>query len=107
MTNVGYVSVVDKKRTDKNLTMRSRDRDSIRLLMDTIGHFDAEITEGGGTDYPYRIVLSREELKAILASQVDQLDYYNFKTEATRIRGRKYHDFLMNVWTESLKFERL
>lgn len=97
-TQHGFVSAVEK---DGSLQIRSRDRESLKSL----GFGRRRIKTGRGTDYPFRVYSTHEELKRILAKQVDEIHYENFKTQAHKVRGKTYASALGSVWTAMLRME--
>lgn len=103
-TPTGFISIVyrDNKGTEADVLVRSRDRASIQPLADFA---QAEIVLGEGVDYAYRAVVSRRDLKAWLAVQVDEIDYPNFKDRAYKVRGGSYVHALSQTWTASLQIE--
>lgn len=101
-TPTGFISAVAKRSNSTQLTVRSRDRQSLDGLVELAG---AKATIGEGTDYPYRVVVSREVFKFWLNRQVDDLDYSNFKDEAHRVSGYEYASVLGRVWTDNLALE--
>lgn len=101
-TPTGFISAVAKRSNSTILTVRARDRQSLSELVELTG---VPATVGEGTDYPYRVVVSRETFKFWLDRQVDELDYSNFKDEAHRVRGYEYASVLGRVWTDNLALE--
>ena len=101
-TPTGFISAVAKRSNPTELTVRARDRQSLNGLVELTG---APATIGEGTDYPYRVVVSRETFKFWLSRQVDDLDYGNFKDEAHRVSGYEYASVLGRIWHDSLSLE--
>ena len=101
-TPTGFVSAVSKSKTSATLTVRARDRQSLDELVQLSG---AKATIGDGTDYPYRVVVSREIFKYWLDRQIEDLDYSNFKNEAAAVRGYDYAHVLGRVWSANLDLE--
>lgn len=56
----------------------------------------SKIIEGGGTDYPFRIKISKDASVTTLAVLGEQIDYDNFKGA---VQDPAYHDALMGVWS--------
>lgn len=101
-TPTGFISAVAKRSNPTNLTVRARDRQSLDGLAELSG---ATATIGEGTDYPYRVVVSREQFKQWMSTQVDELDYSNFKSEAERVSGYEYASVLGQIWHAGLSLE--
>ena len=101
-TPTGFISAVAKRSNPTQLTVRARDRQSLDELVALTGE---KATIGEGTDYPYRVVVSRELFKFWLDSQVDDIAYSNFKDEAHKVRGYEYASVLGRVWSDNLALE--
>lgn len=101
-TPSGFVSAVAKSKNSTDLTVRGRDRQSLDELAALTGN---AVTIGEGTDYPYRVIVPREQFKSWLTQQVDDLDYGNFKSEAAAVRGYDYAHTLGKVWSANLELE--
>lgn len=104
MTADGFISVVEKPLEFGGppiLLARGRDRESlVRLFGDA-----SRIIENKGTDYPFRVITDRDEVKRIAARAIDDINYRNFKDEAKKRRGPEYAHALMGVWTAMLRLE--
>ncbi len=102
-TPTGFISAVAKDGTSTGpLTVRARDRRSLDQLAELCGQ---HVQFGGGTDYPYRLVITRGQFQSWLVAQLNHLDYANFKNEAYQQRGREYAHVLGAVWTTNLALE--
>lgn len=101
-TPTGFISAVAKSKNSADLTVRARDRQSLDGLVELSG---TKAALGGGTDYPYRVVVSRAVFTHWLTTQVAELDYSNFKNEAAAVRGYDYAHVLGRVWTDNLELE--
>lgn len=95
----GFVSAVADKNDPTSLVIRARDYASLRALCSGIGTPVKKIVHGGGTDYPFRLYCSREVFANYLRDAVLDIEYTNFKDEATAVRGRAYHDILLSIWS--------
>lgn len=92
MTNKAFLSVVDKSTQPGCLLVRARRREHLKAVFP-----DAKVRESFGTDYRYRADIPRSEVGAVIAKQIEGIDYTNFKDS---VAERKYHDALMGVWHE-------
>lgn len=113
-TKTGFVSIVEKAgdHEAQTVTVRSRDLESLEVMREDIYKLyeyelgEAEITKNAGTDYTYRMVITKEELRRYMVAIVDGIDYDNFKSEIVPNRknsggeesGKKWHDTLMKIW---------
>lgn len=103
MTTHGFTSAVMKRDKPGVLTVRSRDRESLEHVCEVLGITRKKaIFMELPSDYPYRMIVSKEGYKDYLCATVDAITYDNFKDEATVVRGKTYHDALMQVWVAML-----
>jgi hypothetical protein len=61
-----------------------------------------EIREFDGTDYAYRLFVSKSDWVQVLAGLAEELDYDNFKSEVARYQGHAgaaYEHSLHDVWS--------
>jgi hypothetical protein len=91
-TNKGFLSVVADRGNPEtgNLLVRSRDRNHLEELFP-----QAEIFSKTPSDYKWRAWISRSAVSKLMQSQVDSLNYTNFKNS---IPDDKYHDACVGVW---------
>jgi hypothetical protein len=91
-TSKGFISVVADKDDPENgsLLVRSRDRTHIIKLFP-----DAKVFSKTPSDYKWRAWISRSEVSALVQSQVNELNYTNFKNS---IEDDRYHDACLDVW---------
>lgn len=102
--NNAMISVVQHSTQPEVLHVRARVRGDLRLLFP-----DAKVTEtiGVGRDYAFRCDISRDELQAVLAAQVDQIDYVNFKSSIPADpAGTKRHSWYLDVWVASVRAQK-
>lgn len=99
-TTSGFVSAVQN--TDGKLAVRARDALS---LVDLAKLSESKILRTPTADYPYRVIIEREQLRTWLNSQIDDLDYPNFKSEVAIERGDEFAHALYPVWDAMHKVE--
>lgn len=107
ITNMGFFSVVEKPgdRGEGKLTVRGRARKDLEELSKRLPSSPA-VTEGGGTDYPYRVRVDREELATAAAQLVREIGYANFKNEVHARQGAKRAKVYGTVWGDLLAVEK-
>lgn len=94
-----YLSIVDKgDDTGRTLLVRARRAGDIEAVFP-----EAEVIEGGGTDYRYRARVDRELVAQSMADQVRSIRYPNFKAT---IKDRDRHDACIDVWSAMMRFQR-
>lgn len=92
-------------KTDPNvLVIRARVRADLEELNRLLPKAH-KIIVNGGTDYPYRLRVSREAWRQAVVTMTEAIDYTNFKDSVTVKQGRKRHDAYMRVWSAMLWLE--
>lgn len=114
-TSGGFVSAVSHRDDDNLLMVRARDELSLKVMKQGIEQMskpegtelvEIKIYSEGGSDYPWRAVVSKDIFGEWLKFEVTKyLNYPNFKSELTAQRGEVWHRAAMNVWTDMLAVE--
>jgi hypothetical protein len=91
-TKDAFVSIVaDKDNPDSgSLLVRARKKEHLEALFPYSRVFSAL-----GSDYAFRTWVSRDEVKAVMCREIDEVNYTNFKNS---IQDSEYHDAALNVW---------
>ena len=76
--NNGFISIVQDRNCADRLVVRSRRREILEMTFPT-----RAITVGGGTDYKYRVFVSKLEVAITLLDRILEIDYGNFKASVT------------------------
>lgn len=93
-----FLSIVDKgDPTGKTLLVRARRRGDIEAVFP-----EAVIIENAGTDYRYRARIGRNQVADVVARQVENIQYGNFKS-TVRDDGR--HRAYMDTWQAMMRFQ--
>jgi hypothetical protein len=93
-----FISIVDKgDSSGQTLLVRGRRKGDIERAFP-----DAEVIEGGGTDYRYRARIDREEVALRMADAVRGISYPNFKSS---VNEHDRHDAYMDVWGAMYRFQ--
>ena len=107
--NNGFLSVVKNtfsKDYSDEFVVRSRDKNHLLFYFP-----DKKISSYDGTDYQFRIYISKLELKIVINQYVDDIDYSNFKNSVKDpILKKIYHDFWTICWAifhKHYKFRKL
>lgn len=102
MTTGGFVSAVQDDADPNIVKVRSRDRKSLEPMVEAISRFGSgeapQIIVGEGTDYPYRVLISRTDYASWLLAEVDRLNYTNFKDALKSARGWDWADAAGKIW---------
>jgi len=94
-TETGFVSVV-RDVSEKDLFIaRARDKESLRGLSEAA---EVPVEATPLRDYPNRVHLSRKVFTDWLVTQVDELDYTNYKSRMWQTRGAEFAEPLHEVW---------
>lgn len=90
------------------------DADKVVLRFRTARHADAfaakfvpprRVTVSDDTDYRYRFEASRRELAAVVAREIDDLDYPNFKAAVQETENASYSTTLHEAWFAHYKMQ--
>jgi hypothetical protein len=101
-TSSGFISIVEKDAD--HLAVRARDALSLSSLVQSYG---VEIRSTPTADYPYRIFITKDQIKNWLSNQPGQIDYKNFKSEVSITRGKNFANALLKVWSAMHAIEDL
>jgi hypothetical protein len=104
ITNFGFFSVVEKseQKGTGTLTVRARVLADLQQLKDRYLPGMGSIQTGGGTDYRYRAVVSRDDVAEAFRRAIADIDYANFKNSVAASQGTArssvYHDVWDALW---------
>jgi hypothetical protein len=90
--NDSFFSLVSKNCSEGQLLVRARREGDIERVF---GRRHV-VTRDTCADYLYRAVISREEIKTVMAKEVDRIHYPNFKDS---VEAKDLHDAYMGVWS--------
>lgn len=115
ITPNGFFSAVAHVDDPDLLVVRSRVLADSEALRDFVNDRRAADPDAGdvkveayrGSDYPWRVICTRDEWKAWLVKEVDLINYTNFKNEVTKRQGQARHDVYSGVWGVLLRLEKL
>lgn len=103
MTPFGFFSIVCAQDTKggphpTDMLVRARRLEHINAIQKYYNL--PAIQKDGGTDYPYRITVPMHIVQDMIAKEVRDIHYTNFKDEAHRVgaKDKPYHQFLHSVW---------
>jgi hypothetical protein len=88
-TTKGFISVVADQNNPNNLLVRSRLPGELEAVVP-----GTRVKKTPDHDYLYRASVPREQLADILALQIENIDYDNFKNAA----GPRRHNLLFRIW---------
>jgi hypothetical protein len=101
-TETGFISAVRKSEYPNLVTVRSRDRDSLKPLADFAS---VDIAKSPNGDYPYRAFVDSGLFAQWLFEQAEAVSYSNFKSHIAKTRGYEYAHELGRVWSVMLSTE--
>lgn len=101
-TKNGFVSAVRKNEYPDFITVRARDRESLTGLAEFA---DAEIAKSPDGDYPYRTFVKPEVFADWVSEESFDIDYHNFKSKVSQVRGYEFVQALHDVWAAMLQVE--
>jgi hypothetical protein len=85
-----FLSIVSKDCGPVELLVRARRAGDIEKVFP-----DAKVIKSTNTDYAFRAVLPRSAVKAAIASQIDNINYGNFKNS---VEDTSLHAAYVGVW---------
>jgi hypothetical protein len=105
MTTDGFFSAVQHRDKPNMLLVRARSRADLEQLADRISINPSKILSTDNADYPYRVLLPKEQWAEYLLSATEDLTYPNFKSAVAKTNPERayiYHD----VWSALFEIER-
>ena len=95
-TETGFVSAVCTWADSNEVKVRSRDHQSLEPL---IAQYEVEVIKTPHADYPYRVIITKEQFGEFLISSLTLMDYTNFKSQVYATRGNEFSHALSSVWS--------
>lgn len=95
-SETGFVSAVQHRDDPNKFIVRGRDRKSLEPLAKMAR---AKIIENAGTDYPFRVFVTRQKFAKWVSKQIENLDYTNYKGRMYSTRP-EFGNALHNVWSD-------
>jgi hypothetical protein len=102
-TTFGFFSVVQKKPSDKFLTVRARDPEDLGRLRQHLPDLGPTRLEGG--DYCCRATVPRAAFAAGLAMIAAEINYDNFKDAVQKSMGSKRASICHDVWAAAYQIQ--
>lgn len=87
-----FLSIVSKDCAPDELLVRARRPGDIEKIFP-----EARITEYDCADYLYRAVLPKIRVIAAIATEIEDIDYGNFKNT---VKDNKLHNAYLRIWSE-------
>ncbi len=89
-TSSAFLSIVADRNNKDRLLVRARVKGHIEAVFP-----EAEVFTDVGADYHFRAFISRATVAKVIADEVDDIDYPNFKGS---VKNKALHDVYMQVW---------
>jgi len=102
-TKAGFFSIVNKT-GDDFLTVRSRNRADMNRLKKYFPDMP-EISEGTGTDYPFRVTVDHDKWAEIMARMSLDIRYNNFKDMIRGVFGAFRAKLYARIWEVMIDLE--
>jgi len=96
-TNKGFLSIVQHKDMPDHFQVRSRVR---RPLDDLWPEHEVQVIEWA--DYRFRITIGKQEVKPVIESELESVDYTNFKNSCKDV---EYLRALVRIWSEMHRYQ--
>ena len=99
MQNDGFISAVLDTRdpTGESLVIRAR---MIEHLMNQFPN--EKIIENAGTDYKYRIFITKQKLADLMTRRIMDIDYTNFKNS---VGDDRLHNMYADIWSVGYRYQ--
>lgn len=100
-TQVGFFSATlfdEMCPTDTRIQVRARVRADLEALVARYCAEPVEILQWPGRDYPYRIIITRQQWAEIVSQVVLEIDYGNFKDRVKAVQGGLRSAYYGDVW---------
>lgn len=102
-SETGFVSAVVDPQNKNNIVVRARDKKSLEPLMKFAKV--KMVYPKRYTDYPHRVIVTRQQYADWVLSLVEQMQYGNYKNQVTKTRGHDFAHPLHQVWSTMLQLE--
>jgi hypothetical protein len=102
-SETGFVSAVMDPKDKNKIVVRAREKKSLEPLMAMTGV--KIVYPDRYTDYPHRVVVTRQQYADWVLSLIEQMQYTNYKTQVTKTRGSDFAHPLHQVWSTMLQLE--
>lgn len=102
-SETGFVSAVVDSQDKNKIVVRSRDKESLRPLMEFAGVKMSYPKRA--TDYPHRVVVTRQQYADWVLNQIEEMQYTNYKNRVHQSRGDEFARPLHQVWSTMLQLE--
>lgn len=96
-TNNSFLSIVAHRDKPEILLVRARRLGEIESVFP-----DADVFEMLSADYLYRAEIPREQVAEIMAKQIQEIDYDNFKNSVT---DTARHDAYTAIWSVMYQYQ--
>jgi hypothetical protein len=98
MTKHGFYSIVRRKTGEFHI--RARVRKDLENLVERVPFAGAQILSTKTADYPFRIIVGKDEVLFVLNFLGETLNYSNFKGKIARTPDQEQkHDLYAEVWS--------
>lgn len=91
-TNKGILSVVQDRNHKETLLVRARQKGFLESIVEN----PEEVFHDPAADYPYRIFMSRTDFAGLLVTQMERINYPNFKNS---VEDNVLHSLYSKVWS--------
>ena len=97
MTQYGFYSTVAHRKEPDKVLVRTRWKDDLKILEERYG---TETFNDPHADYPWRMLLTKDQWGEFLDWAAHDLDYANFKNRVSAKQGAARHDLYSSIWSK-------
>lgn len=101
----GFYSAVEDKRDPNVLVVRTRARKDAVALAKMVRVRKVKVISDEGTDYPFRVRVTRREWADVLVEFSERIDYTNFKDAVKARQGSHRAGVYSRIWGALLDLE--
>lgn len=95
-TESGFLSAVCDEPGSETVKVRARDLESLQIL---VQQTQSDVIKTPNADYPYRVIISKQEFGVFLVQSLEWMKYTNFKSQVLSTRGGDFAHALSSVWS--------
>ena len=96
--NDGFISAVQTEDNPNLLKVRARRIEHLKSIFP--GH---KIQISKGTDYKYRVFVTKDEMEKVMLSRIKNIDYSNFKNS---VKDNDLHDLYEGFWFKHYRYQK-
>ncbi len=98
-TTTGFFSVVANERDERTLMVRARAEEDLDALLIEAGIDEGVVIKTPHADYPFRIIINKQDFATWLGDHALNVNYFNFKNHILEKMGLARELVYARVWS--------